>query len=83
MGSDTDVEDDLHASVMDDDTQTTESLRDMAFQNVTDPGNFTGPVFPYWEDQPTATKGFWHIQKAAAEHVTKCIDNGEDVIDFK
>ncbi|KAI4172132.1 MAG: hypothetical protein LQ343_003780 [Gyalolechia ehrenbergii] len=82
MGSDTDVEDDLHASVMDDDTQTTESLRDMAFQNVTDPGNFTGPVFPYWEDQPTATKGFWHIQKAAAEHVTKCIDNGEDVIDF-
>ncbi|KAL9024333.1 MAG: hypothetical protein Q9196_006593 [Gyalolechia fulgens] len=81
MGSDTDVEEELPASVMDC-KQTTESLHDTVFQNITDPGNFTGPVFPYWEDQPTSTNEFWRIQKAAAEHVTKRVDNGEDVIDF-
>ncbi|KAL8936388.1 MAG: hypothetical protein Q9216_004962 [Gyalolechia sp. 2 TL-2023] len=80
MGSDTDVEDDLHPFIIDD-TPSTQNLRDVALQNISDPEDFTGPVFPYWEDQPTSAKEFWRIQKAAAEYVTKCIDHEADVME--
>ena len=59
------------------------SLRDLALQNRDDPETFDGPVFPYWGDQPTSPKDFWRVQKIAVEHISKCIDDGVEVIDLK
>ncbi|KAL8722081.1 MAG: hypothetical protein Q9225_001368 [Loekoesia sp. 1 TL-2023] len=79
MESDTDIDDELDALDVDN-AKSAEALRDMALRTLEDPDNFNGPVFPYWDDQPTSTEDFWRIQKAAARRISGCIDSGVEVV---
>lgn len=63
MGSDADVEDELDDLELSDLSQKSVSLRASALRTLDDPGTFDGPVFPYWEDQPSDLKAFWHTQE--------------------
>lgn len=58
------------------------SLLDKAIQTVEDPGEFVGPIFPYWQEQPVDIKHFHNAQKLAQEKVLRCVDRGDEVIDL-
>ncbi|KAL9008185.1 MAG: hypothetical protein Q9173_006663, partial [Seirophora scorigena] len=81
LGSDTGIEDDLDILHVNR-TQSVEPLRDLALRTSEEPIRFDGPVFPYWEEQPTDPDQFWFIQKAAAMRIGECIDNGKDTVDL-
>ena len=57
-------------------------LLEKAMQLIEDPGGFEGPVFPYWEEQPSNLKWFHHNQKYATEKVLACVDRGTEVLDL-
>ena len=59
-----------------------DSLIDKATQTVEDPGDFAGPVFPYWQQQPEGLRHFHIAQKIAQEKVLDCVDRGEEVVDL-
>ena len=51
-------------------------------QNIEDPGNSEGPVFPYWQKQPEDLHTFHQLQRQAQKKVQDFIDAGENVIDL-
>jgi len=53
-----------------------------AMQTIEDPGDFEGPVFPYWQKQPENLEAFHILQKAAQVLVSKCVDQGEEELDL-
>lgn len=59
-----------------------ESLLEKAMQTLEDPGDFAGPVFPYWQEQPEGIKQFHVAQQIAQEKVLDCVDRGEEVVDL-
>ncbi len=53
-----------------------------AMQNVEDPAETQGPIFPYWQTQPKNLKEFHLFQDAAAKKVLGCVEAGEEVLDL-
>ncbi|KAL8810568.1 MAG: hypothetical protein Q9223_007728, partial [Gallowayella weberi] len=47
-----------------------------------DPEIFDGPMFPFWDTQPSSLKAFWRNQKAAVEVIQNCIDCGLEIVDL-
>ncbi|KAL8832925.1 MAG: hypothetical protein Q9170_004653 [Blastenia crenularia] len=82
MGSDSDIEDELHVLNVDT-SRPSKLLPQLALETLEDPGNFSGPVFPYWDDQPDYFEEFWGVQKTAVDYINKCVDDGIEVIDLK
>ena len=58
------------------------ALINLALQNTEDPCLFEGPVFPYWQKQPTNLKAFHVMQKIVERHVLGCLENGLEDIDL-
>ena len=59
------------------------SLVDKAMQTVDDPGDFGGPVFPYWQKQPESLHNFHMFQQHAYEKVLGAVEHGEEVVDLR
>lgn len=55
-----------------------------ALQMTEDPGDFEGPVFPYWGRQPDddQLERFHTNQEFAYEKVMQCVDAGGEVVDL-
>lgn len=51
-------------------------------QAVEDPGDFEGPIFPYWRRQPENLKEHHTLQKAALRKVMNCVERGEEGLDL-
>ena len=81
MGCDSDFEEEPDG-LEDDEKILPEELRDLALRTTDDPQIFTGPVYPYWDDQPVDTKAFWRIQQAAHKEVNRCVDAGAEAVDL-
>ncbi|CAO1600135.1 hypothetical protein XANCAGTX0491_003838 [Xanthoria calcicola] len=78
MGSDAELEDYVGELAMHDQIRIEPSAR----STLGDPGNFDGPVFPYWDSQPVSTEAFWRTQKAAIVEISRCIDHGKESVDL-
>lgn len=59
-----------------------DQLFEKAMQTAQDPGDFEGPVFPYWQDQPGDLRYFHVNQRLAHERVMQCVELGEEVLDL-
>ncbi len=62
--------------------QRREELFIKAMQTVEDPGDFEGPVFPYWQKQPDDLEAFHNLQKAAQLKISECVDQGKEELDL-
>ena len=58
------------------------ALRDKALQTIEDPGNYIGPVFPYWQPQPANLKRYHFLQEHAATLIATCVDQGKEEVDL-
>ena len=61
---------------------TQQALINKALQVVEDPGDFEGPVFPYWQKQPGHLRGFHLIQEQAQKKIALCVEQGGEAIDL-
>lgn len=66
----------------DSDAHNEDPLIDKATQTTEDPGDFAGPVFPYWQQQPERIRHFHIAQRIAQEKVLECVERGEEVVDL-
>ena len=57
-------------------------LKKKALQTVEDSGDCTGPVFPYWQQQPMNLESFHTMQEYAADIVAECEEHGEERVDL-
>ena len=53
-----------------------------AMHTLEDPGDFQGPVFPYWDEQPANLEQFHFYQKYAHDKVLDCVDLGTQFLDL-
>lgn len=55
-----------------------------ALQTTEDPGDFEGPIFPYWGEQPDADRlqMFHTSQRHALNRVMECVESGKEVVDL-
>ncbi|KAI4197220.1 MAG: hypothetical protein LQ350_006049 [Teloschistes chrysophthalmus] len=83
MGSsDTGIEDECEVPDPVNSPPSAEALAVLASETWEDPEKFEGPVFPYWEDQPSNLGQYWRDQKAAAEQVEKSCRRGSEIVDL-
>jgi len=75
--------------LLDDDTlaQTPQNQRRIdlitkALQTTEDPGDFEGPIFPYWQIQPDDLETYHTRQRAAQERVLECVEKGKEELDL-
>ena len=58
-------------------------LRAKALRTIDDPEDFNGPIWPYWQKQPTDLRQANRVQQSVAQKVGYLICNGQDTIDLK
>ena len=58
-------------------------LRAKALRTIDDPEDFKGPIWPYWQKQPTDLRHANRVQQSVAQKVGNLICNGRDTIDLK
>ena len=77
---DTDLTNDVAPSIQTTKEERLTNLIHKAMQNIEDPDDFYGPVFPYWQKQPENLESFHSKQKMASQNVLEIVDRGcEDV----
>ncbi len=59
-----------------------DQLYEKAMQTMEDPGDCKGPVFPYWDEQPTNLEQFHSNQRYAHSKVLECVELGTQVLDL-
>ena len=58
------------------------TLESKAMETIVDPGVHAGPVFPYWQPQPTNLHRFHELQMRAAKRVAVCVEQGGEGVDL-
>lgn len=58
-------------------------LRAKALRTIDDPEDFNGPIWPYWQTQPTDLRHANRVQQTVAQKVGNLMFNGQDTIDLK
>ena len=58
-------------------------LRAKALGTIDDPEDFNGPIWPYWQKQPTDLRHANRVQQGVAQQVGDFIFMGQDTIDLK
>ncbi|KAI4235395.1 MAG: hypothetical protein LQ352_008096, partial [Teloschistes flavicans] len=83
MGSsDTDIEDDSEDPGSANSHPPAEALDVLARETWEDPEKFEGPVFPYWDHQPSNLPNFWRTQKEAARKIEESCTYGSEIVDL-
>ena len=81
MGSDSDAEDELGYTAVNDQIQGEPSYA-LGGTTVEDSEKLDGPVFPCWDTQPVSTETFWRTQRAAIKEISRCVDHGIETVDL-
>ena len=79
---DTDLANDIVPSIQTTEDDRFKSLTHKAMQNIEDPDEIHGPVFPCWQRQPTNLKSFHSKQKTASQNVLEIVDRGCEDVDL-
>ena len=77
-----DLEDKVYESTQTLEEKLQQALVNKALQITEDPGGFEGPVFPYWQKQPSQLMGFHLVQEQAQKKVASCVEEGAELVDL-
>lgn len=77
-----DLGDKVHESTQTLEEKLQQALVNKALQVIEDPGDFEGPVFPYWQKQPGQLMGFHSVQEQAQKKVALCVEQGGETVDL-